>query len=134
MLFLGRFLVLKVKLVRSCTTTVGIYRPPSILKSQWKHELFAIFEAVIALTNDIIFAGHFNADLIEPNLPLRDCRDLMDLLEIFHLNNTIKSVTQKKTKQQLSLVYTILWPSSLQLCSCKINFQNLKTFSQDLYL
>ena len=43
---------------------VEIYRPPSIIRSQWSHELSSLFEATSTLTSTVLYAGDFNADLL----------------------------------------------------------------------
>ena len=44
-------MLLKVKINKPWFAIVGIYRPPNILKSQWKLELSAIFEAATTISN-----------------------------------------------------------------------------------
>lgn len=146
-------LVLKVKLAKTWITVVAIYRPPSVPKLQWKYELSALFEAATALTSDVILAGDFNADLIKPDMPPYNGRDLLDLLDIFNLHNVIKSATRKaKTSATLldliltnnkrriltssdhSLVYTVLRASAPQSRSRKICFRSMKNFSQEQFL
>lgn len=150
-------LVLKVKLA---ITVVAIYRPPSVPKLQWKYELSALFEAATALTSDVILAGDFNADLIKPDMPPHDGRDLLHLLDIFNLHNVIKSATRKaKTSATFlnliltnnmiriltsgvvdtqisdhSLVYTVLRASAPQSRSRKICFRSMKNFTQEQFL
>lgn len=58
----------------------GVYRPPSVPKSQWKTELIALYEAAAAVTNDLIYVGDFNCDLMLPDKPPKCGRDLSDLL------------------------------------------------------
>ncbi len=53
-------LILKVKVAKSWITIIGVYRPPSVPKSQWKMELNALFEAAATVTNDLIYVGDFN--------------------------------------------------------------------------
>ena len=79
-------LILKVKLSRSWITVVGVQRPPSILKHQWTIELSSIVEEVSTLTETVFYAGDFNADLLNPDKPPRDDRNLLDLMEIFGLD------------------------------------------------
>ena len=69
---------------------VGVYRPPSILKHQWTRELSSIFEEISTLTETVFYAGDFNADLLNPNKPPRDGRNLLDLMEIFGLDSECK--------------------------------------------
>ena len=76
-------IILKVKLGRGWITIVGVYRPPSIPKHQWTRELSSIFEEVSTLTETVFYAGNFNADLLDPDKPTKDGRNLLDLLEIF---------------------------------------------------
>lgn len=60
-------IILKVRLGKTWITVVGIYRPPSIIKSQWSHELSSLFEATSTLTSTVLYAGDFNADLSQPD-------------------------------------------------------------------
>ena len=62
-------MVLKVKMIKSWFAIVVIYRPPNISKSEWKLELSAIFEAATTISNDTIFLGDLNCDVMEPNRP-----------------------------------------------------------------
>ena len=81
---------------------------PAILKSQWKPELSALFEAATAQTNDVLFLGDFNCDLLHPNKPPRAGRELTDLLQIFDLQNVVKSATRtsKRSETLLDLILT----------------------------
>ena len=151
--FTTESLVLKVKLAKTWITVFAICRPPSVTKLQWKYELSALFEAANALTSDVILAEDFNADLIKPDMPPYDGRDLLDLLDIFNLHNVIKSATRKaetsatlldliltNNKRRIltsgvvdtqisdhSLVYTVLRASAPQSRSRKICFRSMKS-------
>ena len=48
-------LILQIKVAKSWITIIGVYRPPSVSKSQWKRELSALFEAAATVTNDQIY-------------------------------------------------------------------------------
>ena len=158
--FRTEFITLKVKIAKSWLTIVGIYRPPNIPKYQWKLELSALFEASTTVTNDVIFLGDFNCDLMQPDKPPMDGRELCDLLDIYSLKNLIKSPTRVgKTSETLldlvlttnkdrmltsgvvdvqisdhSLVYTILRISAPRLRSRKICMRSLKHFNHDLFV
>ena len=101
-------IVLKVKLPRTWITVVGIYRPPSIVRSQWTRELSVLFEAVSSLTNTVFLAGDLNADLLAPDKQHRDGRALLDLLDIFNLDCLITEPTRttKTTETLLDLILT----------------------------
>ena len=78
-------------------------------KSQWKRELSAILEDATTISNDTIFLGDFNCDMIEPNKPLMDGRDLCDLLDVYNLKNLITSptrTTEKTTTISISFLQT----------------------------
>ena len=95
-------IILKVKLGRSWTAVVGVYRPPSIPKHQWTREISSIFEEVSTLTETVLYAGDFNADLLNPDKPPKDGRNLLDLMEIFGLDCLITKATRKmKTSETL---------------------------------
>ena len=153
-------IILKVRLGKTWITVVGIYRPPSIIKSQWSHELSSLFEATSTLTSTVLYAGDFNADLSQPDKPPKDGRTLLDLLDIFNLhcliteptrktkttqttldliltNNKTKSVTSGVVDTHISdhsLVYTILRSSAPRARSRKICFRSLKNFSQENFV
>ena len=101
-------MILKVKINRSWFVLAGIYKPPNIPKSQWKLELSSIFDAATMLSNDVIFPGDFNCDMMDPNRPPMDGRDLCDLLDIYNLKNLITSPTRitKTSKTLLDLILT----------------------------
>ena len=134
---------------------MAIYRPPSILTSQWKFELSRLFEVVMTFPNDVICVGDFNSNLLDP----KDSGHLKDLLEVYGLKNFIKLRTPiGKTSSTLldliltnntrifslgvvdahisdhSLIYTILRTTAPQLQSRKIQLRSLKNFEQDLFL
>ena len=78
-------------------------------KSQWKRELSAILEDATAISNDTIFLGDFSCDMIEPNKPPMDGRDLCGLLDIYNLKNLITSptrTTEKTTTISISFLQT----------------------------
>ena len=153
-------MILKVKINKSWFAVVGIYRPPNIPKSQWKLELSAIFEAATAISNDAIFLGDFNCDMLEPNKPPMDGRDLCDLLDIYNLKNLITTptritettrtlldliLTSNKNKilssgvvdvqiSDHSLVYAVLRLSAPRLRSRKICLRSLKNFDSNVFL
>ena len=101
-------IVLKVKLSKFWITVVGIYRPPSIVRSQWTRELSVFFEAVSSLTNTVFLAGDLNADLLAPDKQHRVGRALLDLLDIFNLDCLITEPTRKTktTETMLDLILT----------------------------
>ena len=153
-------IVLKVKLPKTWITVVGIYRPPSIVRSQWTRELSVLFEAVSSLTNTVFLAGDLNADLLAPDKQHRDGRALLDLLDIFNLDCLITEPTRTtKTTETLldliltndkkkvltsgvvdtqlsdhSLVYTILRLSVPRTRSRNICFHSLKNFSRENFV
>ena len=100
--------ILKVKVAKSWINIIGVYRPPSVPKSQWRLELGALFEAAATITNDLIYAGDFNCDLIRPDKPPKDGRHLADLLDIYNLTNLIKVPTRtgKASETLLDLILT----------------------------
>ena len=87
---------------------VGIYRPPSIPKSQWTEELSLLFEAVSAVSDTVFYAGDFNADLLDPYKPPGEGQCLLDLLETFDLKCLITKATRKTatTETLLDLILT----------------------------
>ena len=152
-------LTLRVKLGKSWITITGVYRTPSVPKSQWKMELNALFDATAAVTNDISYIGDFNCDLMLPDKPPKDGRDLSDLLEIYNLKNLIDIPTRiGKTSETLldlilinnirriltsgvvdvhlsghSLIYTFFRASAPRLRSRKICLRSLKHFDSALF-
>ena len=101
-------IVLKVKLSKFWITVVGIYRPPSIVRSQWTRELSVLFEAVSSLTKTVFLAGDLNANLLAPDKQHRVSRALLDLLDIFNLDCLIMEPTRKTktTETMLDLILT----------------------------
>ena len=125
-----------------------------------EYELSILFEAVTEITNDVYILGEFNCDLIHPNKPPMDGRDLNDLLDIYNLANLINSPTRiDKTSETLldiiltnskakvltsgvidvqisdhSLVYTILRSSAPRTRSRQIVTRVYKTFKRDEFL
>ena len=93
-------IVLKVKLPKIWITVVAIYRPPSIVRSQWMRELSVLFEGVSSLTNMAFLAGDLNADLLAPDKQHRHGRALLDLLDIFNLHCLITEPTRKQKQQK----------------------------------
>lgn len=89
-------IVIKIKLGKACVAIVGVYRPPSIPKSIWTNELSMLFEAVSMLTDTIYYAGDFNADLLDPDKPPYEGRNLLDLLDIYNLECLIDEATRKQ--------------------------------------
>ena len=101
-------MMLKVEIKISWFALAGIYKPPNFPKSQWKFELSSIFDAATTISNDVIVLGDFNCDVMEPNKPPMDRRDLSDLLDIYNLENLITSPTRitKSNKTLLDLILT----------------------------
>ena len=73
----------RLKLSNSWTTFVGLYRPPSLDKSTWKLEMCNLFETVTEMSKDVFILGDFNCDMLNPNKPSNQGRDLMDIMDIF---------------------------------------------------
>ena len=120
----------------------------------------AYLDAATTLSNDVIFLGDFNCDMMEPNKPPMDGRDLCDLLDIYNLKNLITSPTRiTKTSKTLldliltnnkkrilssgvvdvqisdhSLVFTILRLSAPRLQSRKIYARSYKNFNPNIFL
>lgn len=110
--------------------------------------------------NDVIFIGDFNCDLMHPEKPSMDGRDLLDLMDIYNLQSLIKSATRVgKTSETLldiiltnnknkmllsgvvdvqisdhSLVYTVLRLCAPRLRSRKICVRSYKNFNQEMFL
>lgn len=64
---------------------------------------------ISAMFSDMMFyAGDVNADLLDPDKPPKDGRNLLDLLDIFYLNCVITEATRKAkaTETLLDLVLT----------------------------
>ena len=142
--------------VETSRSTSTVYRPPSISKHQRTGELSSIFEEVSTLTETVFYAGDFNADLLNPDKPPKDGRNLLDLMEIFGLDCLITKATRKtKTSETLldliltsnkkktlvsdvvdtqisdhSLVFTILRSRAPRSRSRKIVYEVLKTSTE----
>ena len=86
---------------------MGIYRPPSVVRSQWTRELSVLFEAVSSLTNTVFLVGDLKTDLLAPDKQQWDSRALLDLLDIFNLDCLITKPT-RKTKTTETLLDLIL--------------------------
>ena len=146
--------------VETSRSTSTVYRPPSISKHQRTGELSSIFEEVSTLTETVFYAGDFNADLLNPDKPPKDGRNLLDLMEIFGLDCLITKATRKtKTSETLldliltsnkkktlvsdvvdtqisdhSLVFTILRSRAPRSRSRKICVRSFKNFNRDKFI
>ena len=100
-------IAVKFKLGRSWSTIIGIYRPPSLLKTQWKPEVSNLLEAS-SCNGQSVFMGDFNCDLLQPEKPPKDGRDLLNILDIFYFKCLINSATRvtSSTKALLDLILT----------------------------
>ena len=98
----------RLKLSNSWTTFVGLYRPPSLDKSTWKLEMCNLFETVTEMSKDVFILGDFNCDMLNPNKPPNQGRDLMDIMDIFAFENLISGATRITDNSQtlLDLVLT----------------------------
>ena len=146
--------------VETSRSTSTVYRPPSISKHQRTGELSSIFEEVSTLTETVFYTGDFNADLLNPDKPPKDGRNLLDLMEIFGLDCLITKATRKtKTSETLldliltgnkkktlvsdvadtqindhSLVFAILRSRAPRSRSRKICVQCFKNFNRDKFI
>lgn len=77
---------------------VGVYKPPFVPKSRWINEQSSLFEAVATLSDTVFYAGDFNADLLDPDKPPKVGRRLLDLLDIFDLNQCLITKATRPTK------------------------------------
>ena len=100
----------RLKLSNSWTTFVGLYRPPSLDKSTWKLEMCNLFETVTEMSKDVFILGDFNCDMLNPDKPPNQGRDLMDIMDIFPFENLISGFDKhilsicSKVNKQLSVV------------------------------
>lgn len=62
------YIACKVKIGKSWSTVVDVYRPPSLKRSQWKVELSNLFEMATS-TTDTFILGDFNCDMLDPDKP-----------------------------------------------------------------
>ena len=99
-------LAVKVKLAKSWTTLIGLYRSPTISKLMWTKDLSDVLEAANVNSDSIFLLGDFNCDLLEPDKPPRAGRDLADIMEINGFINLIKHATRitKSTETLLDLI------------------------------
>ena len=80
-------------------TFVGIYRPPTSIKvptTVWTYELGSLLGAVTSLPGNYFLPGDNNADLIVLDKPPKDGRSLLELLDIYNLQNLTSSPTRIK--------------------------------------
>ena len=150
-------LAVRVKLAKSWITVVGLYRPPSLIKSIWRPELQNILETATMNSESVFCLGNFNCDMLDLNRPPKDGRDLLDIMDIFDFENLTHEATRvTKTSESLldliitnsksrvlqagvvnpqisdhALVYAILRASAPTSRSQKIHFRNLKNFNID---
>jgi len=124
-------------------------------------ELSALFDATATVTNNLIYIGEFNCDLMLPDKPPKDGRDLSDLVDIkfYNLKNLIEIPTRiGKTSETLldlilinkirriltsgtvdvhlsdhSLIHTFLRASTPRLRWGKICLRSLKHFDSALF-
>lgn len=149
----------RLKLSNSWTTFVGLYRPPSLEKSTWKFEMCNLFETVTEMSKDVFILGDFNCDMLNPNKPPNQGRDLMDIMDIFAFENLISGATRITDNSQTlldlvltnsklrvlqagvsnphvsdhALVYAILRVFSPKCRSQKICFRSMKNFDVDKF-
>ena len=145
-------LAVRVKLAKSWMTVVGLYRPPSLIKSIWRPELQNILETATMNSESVFCLGDFNCDMLDLNRPPKGGWDLADIMDIFDFENLIHEATRvTKTSESLldliktnstsrvlqagvvnlhnsdhALVYAILWASAPTSRSQKIHFRSLK--------
>ena len=150
----------KFKHGRAWSTLIGIYRPPSLLKTQWKSEIANLLEVSSCNGQSVFILGDFNCDLLQPEKPPKDGRDLLDILDIFYFKCLIDSATRVtlSTKTLLDLIltnvrqrapttgvvnphisdhfltYTILRTSLPTPHSQKITFRSLKNYDTEAFL
>ena len=95
-------LAVRVKLAKSWTTAVGLYRPPSLIKSTWRPELQNILETVAMNSESVFCLGDFHCDMLDLNRPPKDGRDLADIMDVFDFENLIHEATRiTKTSESL---------------------------------
>ena len=95
-------LAVRVKLAKSWTTAVGLYRPPSLIKSTWRPELQNILETVTMNSESVFCLGDFHCDMLDLNRPPKDGRDLADIMDVFDFENLIHEATRiTKTSESL---------------------------------
>ena len=101
-------LAVRVKLAKSWMTVVGLYRPPSLIKSIWRPELQNILETATMNSESVFCLGDFNCDMLDLNRPPKDGRDLADIMDIFDFENLIHEATRvtKTSESLLDLIIT----------------------------
>lgn len=153
-------IAVKFKLGSAWSTLIGIYRPPSLLKTQWKSEVSDILEASSGNGQSVFILGDFNCDLLQPENRLKDGRDLLDILDIFDFKCLINSATRVTSSTETlldliltdvrrrvlttgvvnphvsdhSLTYAILRTSLQAPRSQKVTFRSLKHYDTEAFL
>ena len=69
-----------------------------------------LFETVTEMSKDVFILGDFNCDMLNPDKPPNQGRDLMDIMDIFAFENLISGFDKhissicSKVNKQLSVV------------------------------
>lgn len=85
---------MRLKLSNYWTAFVGLYRPPSLDKSTWKPEMCNLFETVTEMSESVFIIGDFSCDMLDPDNPPKEGRDLVDIMDIFAFENLISGATR----------------------------------------
>ena len=139
---------------------IGLYRSPSLPKNIWRKELASLLEASTGKGESVFLLGDLNCDLLCPDKPPKNGRDLLDIMDLFHFKNLVSSPTRETAKTSTlldlvltnaktkilttgvvnphisdhSLVFAILRASPPRSRSQKITFRSLKNFSTESFL
>lgn len=87
-------IAIRLKIAKVWTTVIGAYRPPSLAKLLWRKEMFDMFELAADKSRSVFVLGDLNCDLLHPDKPPKDGRDLLDIMDMFNYNNVIGSATR----------------------------------------
>ena len=127
---------------------------------RWRKELASLLEASTGKGESVFLLGDLNCDLLCPDKPPKNGRDLLDIMDLFHFKNLVSSPTRETAKTSTlldlvltnaktkilttgvvnphisdhSLVFAILRASPPRSRSQKISFRSLKNFNTESFL
>ena len=150
-------IAVKLELRNVWSTLIDLYRSPSLPKNMWRKELASLLEASTRKAKSV---GDRNCDLLCPDKPPKNGRDLLDIMDLFHFKSLVRSPTRETAKTSTlldlvltnaktkilttgvvnphisahSLVFAILRASPPRPRSQKITFRSLKNFDTESFL
>ena len=79
-----------------------------------------LFETVTEMSKDVFILGDFNCDMLNPDKPSNQGRDLMDIMDIFAFENLISGATRITDNSQ-TLLDLVLTNSKLRVLQAGVS-------------